>query len=314
MRRLSFLLTSLIVLIFALVQIGLVSAADVKPAEIVTRHLDSIAPAATRAAAKSRVVQGTLTFRVPVGGGGEVAGTWGRVSSEDKSAFVMRFGAGTWRGEQFTFDGSKTGFAAATSSHQRSEFAQFISSQDFIIKEGLLGGEYSTGWALMRLEENHARVESLGRKKVHGRELLGLQYFSKKTSDMQVKIYFDPETFRHVLTIYSMSITPNMSSDVIQSSSQKESRYTLEEQFGDFKTTEGVTLPTSYRLQWTEDLQACSTCDGSQLGQASAGQGQMPVQEQVTTGSGRTLLFDWQMTVTGLRDNIPLDAGNFQVK
>jgi hypothetical protein len=314
MRRLSFLLSSFIILTLALVPIGLVSASDLKPAEVVARHLDSIAPATTRAAAKSRVVQGTLTFRIPVGGGGEVAGTWGRVSSEDKSAFVMRFGAGSWRGEQFTFDGSKTGFAAATSSHQRSEFAQFISSQDFIIKEGLLGGEYSTGWALTRLEENHARVESLGRKKVHGHELIGLQYFSKKTNDMQVKIYFDPETFRHVLTIYSMSIAPNMSTDVIQSPNQKETRYTLEEEFSDFKTTEGVTLPTSYRLQWTEDVPACSTCDGSQAGQSSAGQGQMPMREEVSTGSGRTLLFDWQMTVTGLRDNIPLDAGNFQLK
>jgi hypothetical protein len=314
MRLRSSLLSSLFVLTLALVQIGLVSASDLKPAEIVARHLDSVAPAATRAAAKSRVVQGTLTFRVPVGGGGEVAGTWGRVSSEDKSAFVMRFRAGNWRGEQFTFDGSKTGFAAATSSHRRSEFAEFISSQDFIIKEGLLGGEYSTGWALTRLEENHARVESLGRKKVHGRELIGLQYFSKKTNDMQVKMYFDPETFRHVLTIYSMTIAPNMSSDVMQSPSQKETRYTLEEEFSDFKTTEGVTLPTIYRLQWTEDLPACTTCDGSQVGPSSVAAGQMPTREQVLTDSGRTLLFDWQMTVTGLRDNIPLDAGNFQLQ
>src|SRR6185436_3499372 len=202
---------------------------------------------------------------------------------------------------------------AATSSHQRSEFAQFISSQDFIIKEGLLGGEYSTGWALMRLEENHARVESLGRKKVRGRELLGLQYFSKKTSDMQVKIYFDPETFRHVLTIYSMSITPNMSSDVIQSSSQKETRYTLEEQFDDFKTTEGVTLPTSYRLQWTEEVPDQGT---SQASGASAvtQQGQVVNNDSLSPGTGRTLVFDWEMTVTGLRDNIPLDDGNFRVK
>jgi len=313
MRRLSFLLTSLIVLIFALVQIGLVSAADLKPAEIVTRHLDSIAPAATRAAAKSRVVQGTLTFRVPVGGGGEVAGTWGRVSSEDKSAFVMRFGAGTWRGEQFTFDGSKTGFAAATSSHQRSEFAQFISSQDFIIKEGLLGGEYSVAWALSRLDENHARVQSLSRKKVHGHELVGLQYFSKGTSDMQVKMYFDPETFHHVLTIYSMSIAPNMKGDVTGSPSQKETRYTLEEQFDDFKTTEGVTLPTSYRLQWTEEVPDQGT---SQASGASAvtQQGQMVNNDSLSTGTGRTLVFDWEMTVTGLRDNIPLDDGNFRVK
>lgn len=285
MRRLSAVLGFLIVLTGAVVQAALAAAPNLKTEEIVAHHLDSIAPIATRDGAKSRVVQGTLKFRVPVGGGGEVTGTWGRVSSEKMSAFVMRFGFGDWHGEQFTFDGSKTGFAAATSSHERSEFAQFISSQDFMIKEGLLGGEYSTGWALLRLEANHAKVQSIPRKKVDGRELIGLQYFSKGTSDMQVRIYFDPETFRHLLTIYSLDIAPNMSADVTRSSSQKEIRYTLEERFGDFKTTEGVTLPTSYQLQWTEELQ-----------------------------SGRTLMFDWHMTVTGLRDNIPLDTANFQVK
>lgn len=276
---------SLVLLTFTFPQTGVAATSDLKPDEIIARHLDSIAPAATRGAAKSRVIQGTLKFKVPVGGGGEVTGTWGRVSSERMSAFVMRFGVGDWHGEQFTFDGTKTGFAAATSSHQRSEFAQFISSQDFMIREGLLGGEYSTGWALLHLDSNHAKLQSIGRKKVDGRELIGLQYFSKGTSDMQVKMYFDPETFRHVLTVYSLELAPNMDADVTKSASQREIRYTLEERFGDFKTTEGVTLPTSYRLQWTEELQ-----------------------------SGRTLLFDWQMLVTGLRDNIPLDAANFQLK
>ena len=284
MRRLSSRCVFLAFLLASL-PIKLVAAPDLKPEEIVGRHLDSIATAATRAAAKSRVVQGTLKFKVPVGGGGEVTGTWGRVSSEQMSAFVMRFGVGDWRGEQFTFDGNKTGFAAATSSHTRSDFAQFVSSQDFMIKEGLLGGEYSTGWALLRLDANHAKVQSIGRKKVDGRELVGLQYFSKGTNDMQVKMYFDPETFQHVLTTYTLEVAPNMDTDITKSASQKEIRYTMEERFADFKTTEGVTLPTSYRLQWTEELQ-----------------------------SGRTLLFDWQMTVTGLRDNIPTDTANFQVK
>jgi hypothetical protein len=124
----------------------LTHASDMNPEEILSHHLDSIAPAATRAAARTRVVQGVLKFRVMVGGAGEVTGSWGRVSSDRMSNFVMRFGGGDWRGEQFAYDGSKTGFAAATASHQRSAFGQFISSQDFIVKEGLLGGKLSTAW------------------------------------------------------------------------------------------------------------------------------------------------------------------------
>ena len=102
---------------------------------------------------------------------------------------------------------------------------------------------------------------------------------------MQIKMFFDPETFRHVLTIYSMEVAPNMSSNVLLSPGQKEIRYTLEERFGDFKTTDGVTLPTTYHLQWTQELQ-----------------------------SGRTQLFDWQMTVNQLHDNVQLDPANFAVK
>jgi len=73
-------------------------AADVKAEDIVAKHLDSIGTAEARAAIKSRAVQGSLRFKVLVGGGGEVAGTWGRVSEQRKSKFVMKFGNGDWWG------------------------------------------------------------------------------------------------------------------------------------------------------------------------------------------------------------------------
>lgn len=56
-------------------------AADIKPEEIVAKHLDSIGTADARAAIRSRAVNGALHFKILVGGGGEVVGSWGRVSS-----------------------------------------------------------------------------------------------------------------------------------------------------------------------------------------------------------------------------------------
>src|SRR5277367_5559925 len=85
----------------------LTHAADMKPEDLVAKHLDSIGTAEARAAVKSRVVQGKLTFKVLVGGGGTVEGTWGRVSQQRKSNFVMRFGIGNYRGEQFVYDENK---------------------------------------------------------------------------------------------------------------------------------------------------------------------------------------------------------------
>ena len=273
-------------------------AEDLKPEDIVTRHLDSIGPAEVRAALKSRVVQGSLKFHILVGGGGDVSGTWGRVSEQNRSNFVMRFAAGgDWRGEQFVFDGQHTGFATATSSHTRSVFAQFVSSQDFMVKEGLLGGELSTGWALERLDQTHAKIQSLGHKKIDGKELIGIQYISKASNDLQVKIYFEPETYRHVMTVYTLDVSPNMGREITESVYQHDNRYTIEERFSDFKVVDGETLPTHYQLQYTQEVQNNET-------------------RQADTANllGTTRVYNWDLTVESIRHNLTLDAANFRVK
>ncbi|HKR85947.1 MAG TPA: hypothetical protein VJS37_17440 [Terriglobales bacterium] len=270
----------------AMMLTGFASAkVDSKPNDIVLRHLDAIGPRNVRAAIKSRVVQGNLRFRVLVGGSGGATGTWDLVSSGRMLNLVMQFGIGDWRGEQFTFDGSRIGVARPTAAHQRSEFGDFVAMQDFLLKEGLLGGELSTGWALQNLEANHARIESLGLKKIHGKELLALRYFSKLNSDMQVTMYFDPETYHHLLTVYSLEHPPSATGDIRTSARQKEVRYTLEERFSDFQTSNGITLPRRYGLQWTEELQ-----------------------------QGATRLFDWDLTASRIQDDVPVDPANFAVK
>lgn len=256
-----------------------------KPEEIVAKHLDSIGTAEARAAIKSRAVQGALRFKILVGGGGEVTGTWGRVSEQRKSNFVMRFGGGDWRGEQFIFDGDKTSFAATTSRQQWSAFAKFVRSQDFIVKEGLLGGELSTAWALQNLDQNRVKLNYIGLKKIDGRELQGIEYHSKGNTDTTVKLYFDPETYRHVMTIYSLEVAPNMSPKVTESVNQQEIRYTIEERFGDFQQSDGITLPRHYDLQYTQELQ-----------------------------SGSTRVYDWDMSADKIMNNINLDPGNFHLK
>jgi hypothetical protein len=240
-------------------------------------------------------VQGTLKMRILVGGSGELTGTWGRVSEQRQSNFVMRFAAGgDWRGEQFIFDGEHTGFATATTSHTRSVFAQFVSSHDYIVKEGLLGGELSTAWALQNLDSTRAKLQSIGRKKIDGRELIGLQYFSKGGSDMQIKMYFDPDTFQHVVTEYTLEFSQGLGHDVTDIR-QYQNRYSIEERFSDFKAVDGLTLPTTYRLRYTEDV----------LNDAAS-----RARQQL----GGTLIYDWDMTAENIQHNMTLDAKNFRVK
>ena len=270
-------------------------AADEKAEDIVAHHLASIGTPDALAAVKSRAVQGTLKFHIQVGGGADTSGTWGRVSQQRESNFVMRFAAGgDWRGEQFIFDGQKTSFATATTSHTRSVFAQYVSSQDFLVKDGLLGGELSTAWALQNLDQTHAKVQTIGHKKIDGQDLIGIQYFAKNGGDTQVKIYFDPQTYRHVMTVYTTEFAANMNGNITQSVYQNQNRYTIEERFSDFETVDGVTLPKHYRLQYTQEVQ--SKPDGGE------------------DLSGTTRVYDWDMTVERLMNNISLDPGNFKVK
>jgi hypothetical protein len=259
-------------------------ASDKKPEDLVAKHLDSIGPNDARSAIKSLAVQGALRFKILVGGFGNAVGSWGRASDQRKSNFVMRFNTDNWRGEQFIFDGSKTYFSTATQDHQYSTFAKLVSGHDFILRDGLLGGELSTAWALQNLDQTHARLHALGAKKMDGHEVEGVQYFPKSGGDMTVKIYFDVTTHQHVMTVYSVETVPhNTQNGINESAVQQQLRYTIEERFSDFKTDNGVTLPHHYDLQYTEELQ-----------------------------TGQTRLYDWDMTVEKLDTNVNPDPSNFR--
>ncbi len=284
---------------------GIVRATDMKPEDVVTRHLDSIGRADTRAAAKSRIVQGTAQFKIRVGGGGELAGTSALVSEGQKSVLMVKLSNNDYHGEQFVTDGDKVSVASTTSNHKWSDFGEFVRSQDQIVREGLLGGTLTTAWALLNLAENKARLSFDGEKKVDGRPAYQLSYHSKKRDDLTVHLYFDPETYQHIMTTYSVTLAsglggfvPSISdqaglttpsnapgADVTQSSKQKEIRYTIEERFSDFKTAEGLTLPTKYVIRFTEELQ-----------------------------NGTTKLYEWDMSADEVSNNRSLDPRNFKIK
>jgi hypothetical protein len=99
------------------------------------------------------------------------------------------------------------------------------------------------------------------------------------------------------MTVYSLDIAPNMGREITEIAYQHDNRYTIEERFSDFKPIDGLTLPTHYRLQYTQEVQnqATQQADKSQL-------------------LGSTRLYDWDMAVENLRHNVSLDAANFRLK
>jgi hypothetical protein len=259
-------------------------AADTKTEDIVAQHLDSIGTAEARAAVKSLAVQGTLRFKVMIGGAGETPGNWQRLSEQGKSKFVMKFGDAKWWGEQFVFDGDKASIAMATVSHQWSALGAFVAGHDSIIKEGLLGGELGTAWALQGMD-HHVKLDNLGRKKVDGRELDAIEYLSKGNGEMTVKLYFDPATHHHVMTVYTVERLATIAHTDIANAHQQGLHFTLEERFSDFQTDNGITLPRQYDLRYSQELQ-----DGS------------------------TTVYDWAMTADKVLQNPNIPPANFQAK
>jgi hypothetical protein len=260
-------------------------AADTKAEDIVAQHLDSIGTAQARAAVTSLAVQGTLRFKIITGGSGESAGSWQRLSEGRKSKFVMKFGDSKWWGEQFVFDGNKASFASANASHRWSALGGFVAGQENIVKDGLLGGVLGTAWALESIDEHHIKLENLGRKKVDSRELDAIEYLSKSNGNMVVKLYFEPETHRHVMTTYTIEMAANIAHTDIQNARQETIHYALEERFSDFQTDNGLTLPRQYDLRFSQQLQ-----------------------------NGNTIVYDWAMTADKVLQNPIIAPTNFVEK
>ena len=287
---------------------------NLKPEDIVAKSLDSMGTSQARTAATSRVNEGKVQFRVLSGGVGNLEGKGVLVSQGRKLQFFMKFPNNDYRGEQFVTDGDKVRVAATTSRQNRSSLGQFVFSQDAIVKEGLLGGEISTAWPLLNLQERKAKLSYEGEKTIDGKKLLDVRYKPKKSSDLDIHLYFEPDTYRHVMTVYTLRIRPGIghvdeqlsnaqatgadlgpspiaTGGVVTESSEtatahgSETRYRLEEHFSDFKTVDGLTLPSHYNIHFTQEL-----------------------------GNGPTTVSEWDITTDQINNNVTLDPKNFEVK
>lgn len=260
--------------------------------ELVALHLDSIATPAIRAGLKTRVVQGPVHYSILVGGAGTLDGKAQMASDGKKLIFMMKLPNNEYRGEQFVFNGDKDSVAFSTAAMTRSPLGNMVFVQDAVIREGLWGGVLSTAWPLLNLNERRAKVSFEGLKKSGGQSVYVLRYRPHKNSDLEISLFFEPETYRHVATTYSYSVSQSFvskgaggSTPETATAGQQLNRYNLQEKFGDFKTIDGVTLPTHYDIQFSQELQ-----------------------------NGKTTLTDWELKGLDISNNAPVDARNFEVK
>jgi hypothetical protein len=301
--------------LMAMVSIG--AAKDELNVEgLVKRHLSSIGTEQARAAVTNLADEGTLQFRVLNGGSGSEDGKLVFISEGDKFVSLLKLPNPNYHGERFVSDGKKT-VIAQLKPGVYSTLGQFVMVHNEILTDGLWGGTLSTGWALAHLDRNHGKLKYQGLKRVNGRELYRMDYVPNH-SDLQIQLYFEPETFRHVLTVYELTIKPQIGLTERETAQQQEAHYRLEEHFADFKSTDNLTLPGKWTVQFTSEVPEARTSNTGRGVTTTLGGGS-PITEGTSEGHPRfgaaiAAVSQFEVTVTKISQNVQLDPKNFEIK
>ena len=222
-----------------------------KPEELVARHPAALGSPESRSVVQSHGARGTACMEVLRGGSGFLEGPVVLASQGRKVLFSKQFNPLNYSAEQVSFDGEKC-YVGNIQPGVRSQLGQFLYQYDEIVREGLFGGVLSTAWPLLDLEERNPKLDYRELKKVSGQELLELRYRIRKGGgDVNIRLYFDPESFRHMATTYKLTLSAPMGRTSEESARQSETRYTLEEWFSDFRPLDNLDLPTHWTIRLT---------------------------------------------------------------
>lgn len=226
-------------------------AADkLTPKDVISKHLEAVGAQETRDSIKTRMLSGEGTFSQKSGRGGQLQGPALMASDGKKILLGVNFGHTTYPFEQFGYDSKKLTVAFIAPA-TRSALGNFLITEDISFREGLMGGVLSSAWPLFDEKLNDSRIQYGGLKKFAGQQVHELRYYPRKGSESQIKLLFDAATFNHVRTEYLKVVSAQAGSNPDLSSQQRETRYDLWEDFGDFKKESGLMLPHSYKVQLT---------------------------------------------------------------
>lgn len=248
--------------------------------ELLAKHLEAIGPASARGSAKTRIISGAsqVVFRTPPPG--QATGRALLASDGGKTLIAMSFPSPVYRREQFSFDGRKFGAAFITPG-VRSSLGSFLMNHSVMFKEGLMGGTLSSAWPLLDLEARGPHLEYAGRKNAGGQILHEVRYLVRGGSDLKISLFFNHPAFEHVRTVYERVIAAQIGDRTYANIQERDTRYTLVEEFSEFRTEGGLNLPHTYRIKLSID------------------------------NTGGTFLADWEMNLTEFTLNEPIDPQSF---
>lgn len=239
-----------ILLISMLVMVPFANGQKLTTEEIIAKHLDSIASAEKRSTIKSLIAVGEVRVEYITQKNQPAAGRIVFASEGNKLFVGMSLNAADYAQEKIIFDGDKASVGLVRSG-SRSVLGNFIQSNNVLLSHGLFSGTLGSSWALLNAAGSKAKISTSGNKKINGREAYGLTYSPKGGSDLDIKLYFDKETFHHVRTEYNRTASASMGRTIDESARQSETRFKVIEEFSDFKPFKEVTLPSKYKISYS---------------------------------------------------------------
>lgn len=239
---------------FALVLITLTAAAvavtaqNLKPDEIVAKHLEAIGKKGDRDALQSMMALGASSFEssVPVAKGGGKAVV---VSDPGNFFFIVSLNSKEYPFEKIGYFDGKLNLPFTTAGN-RSLLGSFLSDHSMMVSEGLFGGVMSMRWPLWDTEKRKPKLSGGGIKKVNDKKAYVIDYNPSGggSPEFTVKLYFDAEKFNHIRTEYRYEVQPT-DGTFGQQNRRASGVAILVEDFSDFKTVEGITLPHYMRAE-----------------------------------------------------------------
>jgi len=237
---------------FALLLLALpVFAQKLTADEVVTKHLNSIGTAEARAAVQNIMTVGDVTFKLLSKADIAIPGRIVLASAGPKNFLGMSLNSNNYPGEQFIYDGKKTKVALIQNA-DKSKLGDLVSGNDSLLEDSLMTGVLSSSWVLSSMESKKVKISFDGTRKINGKEVYIIGYSRKGSGDLSITLYFDKETFYHVRTDYKRTLSAPVGSRPALAGYISEVKYQLVEDFSDFKVENGLTLPHTYRINYSE--------------------------------------------------------------
>ncbi|MDR1728283.1 MAG: hypothetical protein LBT74_10235 [Acidobacteriota bacterium] len=244
------------------------------PEQLVAEHVKAIGAPELLAKIKAVTFVGDAEVNFIQGMHGHMQGVAMVVSEGANIAVMLKFGDVNYPGEYFAFDG-KDVTVGHIKPGLKSPIADFLFRYNKMMKQGIVGGVFSNAWPLLDVQNHPKARMKAGKDKVDKVELYSLEYQPEDWyGNMKIRMYFEPETFRHVRTEYKVRTDNDMTTgfnpdnpsgglmsadeenpanDMLIGRVKGESYYTLVEKFEDFKKVGALTLPHRYVLHYTID-------------------------------------------------------------